>query len=110
MERLAFLLGTILEKLHLPATALLLGLGRFWLSETSYLFVLSTVVLLQARKKECPLNGLVVKLKRKYQPSYPYDKERTFVWRFFQRFGLIAALYLFFFWFTISHLIFYLFS
>ena len=96
------LLAIFVEKFHIPAVIVFLGFGKLWLPQSIYLFILGSTVLLQGYYKECPLNRIVVWLRKRHQPDYQYAKEQTWVWRFYNRYGIWAGVFVFLFWITVS--------
>jgi hypothetical protein len=98
MSQIYFLLGTILDKIHVPVAVGVLGFGKLWLPQWVYFTVLLITVALQAMLRDCPLNPLVAWLKKKHKPKYSYRKERGMVWMVYSRWPKAAPFLKFFFW------------
>lgn len=89
MKRACWMLGHALDVLHLPLAGAVLLFGRLWLPSWLHLSLIFATVILQLWLKTCPLNPIVIWLKRKYEPDY---KHSSIVERLYDRFGKMAAL------------------
>ena len=89
MKRACWLLGQAIDTLHMPLVGAVLLFGRLWMPSWLHLSLIVATVLLQLWLGTCPLNPIVIWLKRRYQPDY---KHSSIVERLYARFGKWAAL------------------
>src|SRR5262245_32899201 len=88
-NRICWLLGNALDKLHLPLAGVVLLFGRLWMPDWLHFTLLVAIVILQLVLRTCPLNPIVVWLIHRQDPSY---KHSSIVERLYARFGKVAAL------------------
>ncbi len=98
MSQIYFFLGAIIDKIHIPAAVGTLGLGRLWLPSRAYLAILLLTITLQATLKDCPLNPLVVYLKRRHSPGFCPEPRKGLVKMTYERWPKAAPLIKLFFW------------
>jgi len=88
-NKICWVLGHTLDKLHLPLAGAVLLFGRLWMPEWLYLTTLFVIVGLQFWLRTCPLNPIVKWLIRRHEPSYQHQ---SVVERLYARFGKMAAI------------------
>lgn len=91
MTRVRWYIGTAINVLHLPAALGLTLFGRLLLPRAVYYAAILVILALQARLRTCPLNVLVIWLKRPYEPEY---EQRSIISWFYLRFGRVLGLIL----------------
>lgn len=89
MKKALWYVGHSIDVLHLPIAGAVLLFGRLWLPVWLHLTLIFATVLLQLILGTCPLNPIVIWLKRHHQPDY---KHSSIVERLYARFGKKAAL------------------